>query len=75
LFFLIPHTTHHLQPLDVVVFQPYKHYYAEAIDEATRLGCSNFNETEFLTSISSIRAKTFKKSTILSAFEKTGLIP
>jgi hypothetical protein len=68
LFFLIPYTTHLLQPLDVVIFQPYKHYHAEAIDEVTRLGCSNFNETEFLTSLSSIREKTFQKSTILLSF-------
>ena len=27
-----PHLTHLLQPLDVVVFQPLKHYYAEALD-------------------------------------------
>jgi hypothetical protein len=75
LFFLISHTTDLLQPLDVVNFQPYKLYHAEAIDEATRLGCSNFNKTEFLTSLSSLREKTFQKSTILSSFQKTGLIP
>jgi len=34
-FCLPPHTTHLLQPLDVVVFQPLKHYHAEAIDYAT----------------------------------------
>ena len=34
-FCLPPHTTHLLQPLDVVLFQPYKHYHAEAIDAAT----------------------------------------
>ena len=26
------HSTHLLQPLDVVVFQPLKHYHAEALD-------------------------------------------
>lgn len=31
-FRLPPHITHLLQPLDVVCFQPLKHYHAEAID-------------------------------------------
>ena len=34
-FCLLPHTTHLVQPLDVVLFQPYKHWHAEKIDEAT----------------------------------------
>jgi hypothetical protein len=58
-FFLLPHTTHLVQPLDVVLFQPYKHYHAEAIDEATRLGCDSFNKAEFLASLASIRDQTF----------------
>jgi len=74
-FCLPPHSTHLLQPLDVVVFQPLKHYHAEAIEEATRTGCSDFNKIEFLAAIESIREKAFKRSTIISAFKKTGLIP
>ena len=74
-FCLPPHTTHLLQPLDVVVFQPLKHYHAEAIEQATRSGCSDFNKLEFLSAISTIRKQAFKKSTILSSFRKTGLIP
>ena len=68
------HTTHILQPLDVVVFQPYKHFHAEAIDVATRTGCSDFNKLEFLTAPTSIHEQTFKKTTVLSAFRQTGLI-
>lgn len=34
-FCLPPHTSHLLQPLDVVVFQPYKHYHSEAVEAAT----------------------------------------
>lgn len=33
-FRLPPHTTHLLQPLDVVCFQPLKHYHVEAVDNA-----------------------------------------
>ena len=33
---LPPHTTHLMQPLDVVVFQPYKHHLGRAVDKSTR---------------------------------------
>ena len=75
LFCLPPHTTHILQPLDVVVFQPYKYWHTQAIDEATCTRCDDFNKMEFLEALGSIRAKTFKTSTILSVFKKTGLYP
>ena len=68
-------TTHLLQPLDVVIFQPYKHYHAEAVDAATRTGCSDFNKVEFLAAIHSVRRQAFKRSTITLAFRQTGLIP
>ena len=74
-FCLPSHTTHLLQPLDVVVFQPLKHFHAEAVDQATRTGCSDFNKVEFLSALTSIRLQAFKQTTILSAFRKTGLLP
>ena len=64
-----------LLSFDVVVFQPYKHFHAGAIDAATRTGCSDFNKLEFLAALTSIREQTFKKTTVLSAFRQTGLIP
>jgi hypothetical protein len=70
-----PHTTHILQPLDVVVFQPYKHYHTKALDVAVRDGCTRFNKVEFLSAIGEIRRQTFKESTIKSAFRKTGIVP
>ena len=72
---LSPHTTHLLQPLDVVCFQPYKHFHAEAIDAATRTGCSDFNKLEFFAALSTVRKQAFKRTTILSAFRHAGLIP
>ncbi|KAF8251780.1 DDE-domain-containing protein, partial [Wilcoxina mikolae CBS 423.85] len=74
-FCLPPHTTHLLQPLDVVCFQPYKYFHAEAVDAATRTGCSDFDKLEFLTALTSIRQQIFKLTTVLSAFHQTGLIP
>lgn len=73
-FCLPPNSTHLLQPLDVV-FQTYKHYHAEAVDAATRTGCSDFNKLEFFAALESIRNETFKKETVQSAFRKTGCIP
>ena len=74
-FDLPPHATHLLQPLDVVLFQPYKHWHATAVDEATRTGCHGFNKIEFLAAIKSIRQLTFKSSSIKSSFRQTGLVP
>lgn len=75
LFCLPPHTSHFLQPLDVNVFQTYKHYHGEAIDGATRSGCTNFNKLEFLAAFTKFRAETFKTDTIRGAFRKTGIWP
>ena len=74
-FCLPPHMTHLLQPLDIVVFQPYKHWHAEAVDAAARTGCVDFNKLEFLEALGSVCQKALKPSTILSSFRETGLIP
>jgi hypothetical protein len=74
-FTCLPHTTHLVQPLDVVVFQPYKHYYRDAVARSTRTGYTQFDKIEFLAAIESIQNQTFKESTIKSAWRKTGIIP
>jgi hypothetical protein len=56
-------------------FQPYKHWHSEAVDAATRTGCTSFNKVEFLAAIDSIRRQTFKRTTIRSGWQKTGLVP
>ena len=75
LFCLPPHSTHLLQPLNTVCFQLLKHYHAEAIDHAVRLGDYSFSRAAFLINIHEIRMQTFKNSTILSGFRETGLVP
>jgi len=74
-FCLPAHSSHLLQPLDVVGFQPYRHYHTEAVEAATRTGCGDFDKAEFLDTIDIIRQQSFKSSTIHSAFHATGLIP
>lgn len=75
LFRLPPHSTHLTQPLDVGVFQPMKHYHAEAVDNAIRMGDVDFGRLDFLAAFNQFRTKAFKPSTIKSAWQKTGLIP
>jgi len=43
-----PHISHFLQPLNVVLFQPFKHHHKLAVEMAMRTGCINFNTVEFL---------------------------
>ncbi len=40
-----------------MLLQLYKHYHAEAIDEATGTGCTSFDKIEFLAALLSIRKK------------------
>ncbi|KAJ6436064.1 hypothetical protein O9K51_11412 [Purpureocillium lavendulum] len=47
-FGLPSNLTHLLQPLDVVVFQPLKHYHAKALDLMVRDGLVNITKVEFL---------------------------
>ena len=75
LFRLPAHSTHLTQPLDVGVFQPFKHYHTEAIDNAVRLGDTHFSKLEFLAAFQTMRDQTFKSSTIRHAFKITGIVP
>ncbi|KND85843.1 hypothetical protein TOPH_09284, partial [Tolypocladium ophioglossoides CBS 100239] len=74
-FSLPPHLIYLLQPLDVVVFQPLKHYHAKAVDLVVRDGYLDITKMEFLGFIQNIRKQAFRQSTILSAFRKTGIVP
>ena len=75
LFRLSAHSTHLTQPLDVCVFQPYKHFHSEAIDDAVRMRDREFGKLEFLTAYQTFRTQTFKPSTIRHAFRDTGIVP
>ena len=47
----------------------------QAINKALQLGIFNFNQLEFIAAFNEMRNKTFTKSTILSSWKATGLIP
>ncbi len=59
----------------MVVFESFKHWHKIAVNNVTRTGYTKFNKTEFLNAIDSIRAKTFKKNTILLSWRKSGIFP
>jgi len=74
-FLLPPHSTHLLQPLDIGVFQSFKHYHQEVLEESIRFGGIDYNKTDFLASFRKMRDLTFKQRVIRSAFKKAGLVP
>lgn len=69
------YTTYLLQPLDICVFQPLKHWHSETVNEAVQNGNETFSKVKFLNAFNSFCRKAFKESTICSAWKKTGLIP
>ena len=69
------HTTHLLQPLDVCIFQPLKHWHAEAVNQAISTGDESFSKVEFLAAFNTFRTKAFKPKTIISSWKHTGMIP
>ena len=74
LFAILAHISHFLQPLNIILFQPFKYYHRQAIKMAMRTGCTNFNIIEFLHALYRMRMAIFKQSSITSGQEKTSLI-
>ncbi len=72
-FGLPSHLIHLLQSLDMVVFQPLKHYHAKALDIMVRDGVVNITKLEFLACIEEVCNQAFKENTIRSVFRKTGI--
>ena len=67
------HLTHVLQPLDVSVFRPWKHYHNKAIHHALRNLDFKYTITSFFRDLSSIREQTFKEFTMKNAFRESGM--
>jgi hypothetical protein len=62
-----------MQPLDVGVFQPYKHWHDQAIQDAVVTSFVKYSLGQFLNDLTKIRNNTFKASIIRHAFEKSGM--
>lgn len=72
---LPPHTSHFLQPLDVAVFQQYKHYHKQAVNDANYTGCLDYSNMEFLAAVTDIRKKAFQRHIVKAGWRKAGLHP
>ena len=61
--------------MDVAVFQQWKHWHKQSIDDMVRHGIGDFNRQTFFSVLEDIRSKTLKEGTIKSAFRKCGIVP
>jgi DDE superfamily endonuclease len=75
LLYLPAHTTHKLQPLDIIIFGPQAEFYSQEVDQYSRYNGDGVTQREYLDWIIKARAKANTESNILSAWEKSGLIP
>ncbi len=70
-FSLISHLTHCMQSLDVEIFQSYKHWHDQIIQNAVVTSFLKYSVEQFLNDLTKIRNNTFKASTIQHVFEKS----
>ena len=72
---LPPHSTHLLQPLDLVIFSVLKRLYSSKVDEYAARGITGINRDYFLQILGEIRPQIYTRELIRSAFEAAGLLP
>jgi hypothetical protein len=70
LFSLIFHLTHYMQSLNVKVFQFYKHWHDQIIQNAVVTLFAKYSIEQFLNDLTKIKNNTFKSSIIRHVFEK-----
>jgi hypothetical protein len=75
LFYFPSHLTHALQPLDVGIFRPWKHYHKLAIQNAIHSLDFEYTITSFFHDLTSIREQTMKYHIIVNAFKQSGIWP
>jgi hypothetical protein len=72
---LVPHSSHFMQPCDVGLFRPYKHWQNIKLLEAVAQLDVEYHLRSFLKDLAWVRGQTLKKETIKSAFQKSGMYP
>ena len=72
-----PHSTHTLQPLDVVLFKPLSTAYSNEVSAFMERsqGLTSMSKRDFFPLFYRAWQASFKEATILKAFEVTGLVP
>ncbi|KAG7408966.1 hypothetical protein Forpi1262_v017895 [Fusarium oxysporum f. sp. raphani] len=73
--FLLPHSTHMLQPMDLGVFQWLKNAHQKRLRDALRKGNLSFNRRDFAGSFKEIFDEGFTPAHIITGFEKSGIFP
>jgi DDE superfamily endonuclease/Tc5 transposase DNA-binding domain len=72
---LLPHTSHLLQPLDVGVFSPLKHYLSQNIDKLVCTGIAKVEKCEWVECFVKARPLALTSKNIQSGFKATGIYP
>jgi DDE superfamily endonuclease len=71
---LPPHTTHLLQPLDVVIFAPLARYYSAEVEDHSREKHYWLEKEDFIQYYQIARKKALRESNIHAAWRSTGLL-
>ena len=69
------HSTHLLQPLDVVTFGQYAAEYSKALDNASRRGITGVDKELFMQLFQEAHKEVFTNRLCRSAFRSTGIYP
>jgi hypothetical protein len=69
------HSSHILQPLDVVCFMPLKHKYSQRVRDLARRRVFHINKEGFLSAFKDAFFDVFTKENCRKAFEASGLVP
>jgi DDE superfamily endonuclease len=67
------HLTHCMQPLDVGIFQVYKHWHNRAIQSALETLDFDYTVSSFFQDLSEMHFKPFTKQIVKGAFAKSGM--
>ena len=70
-----PHSSHHLQPLDVGRFSPLKRAYGRLIENKMQLGFNHIDKLDFLEAYPKACIEAFKMDNIRNSFAASGLVP
>ena len=70
-----PHSTHHLQPLDVGLFSPLAKAYKRRLRQNSMYGAVNVTKSQFLEILYTARLEAFTPENIAGAWRGAGLIP
>ena len=71
LFCLLPHTTHHMQPLDVGVFGPLQWRWQEHCDKVLKITDEEIRKVDFVKEYMAVRDEAFLPETITKAWKKS----